>query len=271
MFRKSKLKKESDNKKECFRNAQLKVDCIWWNNEDEVAEKLTTLAMTHNRAGKEIKLGTLDYADAMDLLEEMYCDENATMLTYGLEALAKEYGYTEDMDVVNVGIEAKYSTSKSIEGLLLDIKNTYDGISDPAEKKEFINKVDGGLTTYLLEKNDRPEVHRGEVWKIKIPATVGSEFSGDRWVIVISNERHAEHSWVINVVYLDGHPVKNYMSQMIIKNSDFKEGRLEKIPSRVNITDICSIDKKKLLEKKGVVSDEFMNRLMKRIAKQLEI
>lgn len=273
MFGKSKAKKEADNKRELFKNAQYKLDRIWSDNEKEIAEKLTTIAMMNNRTDKKISLDdNLDYADAMDLIEELYCDENATMITYALEALAKEYGYVPEMDAEeDLDIEAKYTTTKSIEGLLVDIKKGYDAISDPEEQVDYISKIDGGLKNIEIDKRHRPEVHRGEIWRIHLTSTVGRETSGYRWVIVVSNEKHASVSDSINVVYIHGNPPKSPLYNLKLTNSNLKEGKLDKPISSVIFTDINTVDKKRFLEKKGVVKDPYLQQLLKCIAKQLDI
>ena len=52
---------------------------------------------------------------------------------------------------------------------------------------------------------------------------------------------------------------------------DLEDGTLEKLPSRVNITDLYTVDKKRLVEYKGRVNEAYMKKLMKRIALQLGI
>lgn len=129
------------------------------------------------------------------------------------------------------------------------------------------------MKCFIVQQKQCQHSHRAEIWKIEIPIGIGNETNGYRWVIIISNKTHARFSNTVNVVYLDGSTdgVISEESQMEIKNEDLNYGVLEKEPSRINITDIYTIDKKRLMERKGKVSGEFMGRLMKRIAYQLGI
>lgn len=141
-------------------------------------------------------------------------------------------------------------------------------------KKNLLNKIAVGMRSYEIEKdNPRLPAHRAEIWKIEIPIGIENETNGYRWVIIISNKTHARFSNTVNVVYLDASTggVINEASQMEIKNEDLNYGVLEKEPSRINITDIYTIDKKRLMERKGKVSGEIMQEVMKRIAKKLGI
>lgn len=56
---------------------------------------------------------------------------------------------------------------------------------------------------------------------------------------------------------------------MEITNDDLEDGELEKIPSRINLTDIYTMDRQCFNTYKGKVSQEFMKKLMKRVAFQL--
>lgn len=127
------------------------------------------------------------------------------------------------------------------------------------------------LRIYQMESEVRQQVHRGEIWRVEVPTGVGRETTGFRWSIVISNQKHATGSDAVNVVYITGKNVESKYSQMNISSSDLEDGTLEKLPSRVNITDLYTVDKKRLVEYKGRVNEAYMKKLMKRIALQLGI
>ena len=262
----------SEKNIELFRQAQLKLDRISTGNEEELAFKMATIAIRFNRTGEKIEMD-LDYPDAMAALESVFNEDDANLMLKALEELAKEFGYTEDMDSEEIELEQEnfWYTKESFESLLVRIKEENDSLT-AEQKSYFLNKIAGGMRSWEIEKNNnRPkEVHRGEVWKIESPISVGSETNGYRWCIIISNEKHAKCSWVVNVVYLDGEKPKNRLSHMEVKNADLEDGVYKK-QGRINITDIFTVDKKKLIERKGKVSDAFMEKLMKRIAFQLGI
>lgn len=250
-----------------FREAQLKLDRISNGNEDALAEKMEILAIRFNVKGIEIGTG-LDYPDAMTALESIFNETDADLMIKAMEELAKEFGYLPEMDNEEVETEQEmfWFTRESIASLLVRIKDEYDSSTN---KDLLKNTIAGGLRTYEINKdNSRPKAKRGEVWKIEIPVGVGRETTGFRWAIVISNSVHAQFSNTVNVIYLDGQPPKIEKSHMEIKNTDLKEGELEK-EGRVNITDIFTVDKKRMVECKGKVNDAFMKELMKRIAYQL--
>ena len=212
----------------------------------------------------------------MDALEEIYSDENAEELIQAIERVAINYGYTDEMDdeelTIDITQDMCWHTNQSLMSLLTNIKQKYDSI-DNDSKNKLADKIDGAYKAYELEEEGvRPtKVHRGEIWRAILPMGVGYETNGYRWVIIISNEKHAEISSVVNVVYMVGQDVRNPVSQLSIKQSDLRDGTLEKSKCRVNLTDIYSLDKLKLVERKVEVSAKFMKILMERIAKQLDI
>lgn len=82
-------------------------------------------------------------------------------------------------------------------------------------------------------------------------------------------ESHAKNSNTANVIFLDSSKATKKKYHLEITNEDLIDGALEKDPSRVNLGDIYTVDKKRIKDYKGKVSDEFMELLMKRIAMQL--
>lgn len=263
------FREPSDESIAKFRQVQLKLDRISDGNEEELADKMVIIAIRFNRTGKKIATD-LDYPDAMTALEMVFNEDDAKLMIKAMEELAKEFGYLPEMDNEEVKSEQEmfWYTKETIESLLVRIKDEYDSSTN---KDLLKNTIAGGLRTYEINKdNSRPKAKRGEVWKIEIPVGVGRETTGFRWAIVISNSVHAQFSNTVNVIYLDGQPPKIEKSHLEIKNTDLKEGELEK-EGRVNITDIFTVDKKRMVECKGKVSDDFMKELMKRIASQLGI
>ena len=263
------FREPSDESIAKFRQVQLKLDRISDGNEEELADKMVIIAIRFNRTGEKIATD-LDYPDAMTALEMVFNEDDAKLMIKAMEELAKEFGYLPEMDNEEVKSEQEmfWYTKETIESLLVRIKDEYDSSTN---KDLLKNTIAGGLRTYEINKdNSRPKAKRGEVWKIEIPVGVGRETTGFRWAIVISNSVHAQFSNTVNVIYLDGQPPKIEKSHLEIKNTDLKEGELEK-EGRVNITDIFTVDKKRMVECKGKVSDDFMKELMKRIASQLGI
>lgn len=138
--------------------------------------------------------------------------------------------------------------------------------NEASEQKILTHKIAGGMKLYELESNARLKVHRGEIWVVEVSTGVGRETTGIRWSLIISNTTHAKVSDAVNVVYLDGEEPKNLMSQMKINNTDLEFGTLTKQPSRINLTDLYTVDKKRFRDRKGKVTSAFMQKVMTRIA-----
>lgn|GEM_PF-6576016 len=94
-----------------------------------------------------------------------------------------------------------------------------------------------------------------------MPTGVGSETTGMRWALVISQKAHTKGSYTFNAVYLDGQAVKKSAWQMEITEADLEYGDLiketEDNKCRINLTDIYTLDRKRLMDRK-----ECMNLLM---------
>ena len=126
-----------------------------------------------------------------------------------------------------------------------------------------------------MESQPRQRVHRGEIWMVEVPTGVGSETTGMRWALVISQKAHTKGSYTFNAVYLDGQAVKKSAWQMEITEADLEYGDLiketEDNKGRINLTDIYTLDRKRLMDRKGKVNNAFMKKVMTRIASQLGI
>ena len=254
-----------------FRDATLKLDRIHnADNERDIADNIIQLCKKYNKANLDIAWD-LDYEDAMEMLEEVYNDVDANMMILAIEMLAKQYGYLPEMDeeVVDVEQEMFWYATETFPALITRIQTEYASLTQKF-KKMFTNKIASGMRSYEINKyNTRPKVERKQIWVVETPYGVGSETTGFRWSIIISNEGHAKNSNTANVVFLDGSKATNKKYHLEITNDDLTEGTFEKNPSRVNLGDIYTVDKKRIKDYKGKVSDEFMALLMKRIAMQL--
>ena len=254
-----------------FREATLKLDRIHnADNERDIADNIIQLCKKYNKANLDIAWD-LDYEDAMGMLEEVYNDVDANMMILAIEMLAKQYGYLSEMDeeVVDVEQEMFWYTTENFPSLITRIQTEYASLTQKF-KKVFTSKIASGMRSYEINRyNTRPKVERKQIWVVETPCGVGCETTGFRWSIIISNEGHAKNSNTANVIFLDGSKATNKKYHLEITNEDLKDGVLEKDPSRVNLGDIYTVDKKRIIDYKGKVSDEFMELLMKRIAMQL--
>lgn len=254
-----------------FREATLKLDRIHnADNERDIADNIIQLCKKYNKANLDIAWD-LDYEDAMGMLEEVYNDVDANMMILAIEMLAKQYGYLPEMDeeVVDVEQEMFWYTTETFPSLITRIQTEYASLTQKF-KKMFTSKIASGMRSYEINRyNTRPKVERKQIWVVESPYGVGSETTGFRWSIIISNEGHAKNSNTANVVFLDSSKATKKKYHLEITNEDLIDGALEKDPSRVNLGDIYTVDKKRIKDYKGKVSDEFMELLMNRIAMQL--
>lgn len=88
--------------------------------------------------------------------------------------------------------------------------------------------------------------------------------------IVIQNSSNnvASHTIIVVPISSSQHL---YPTHERILERDIKEGKLDKLPSKAKSDQITCIDKARMLYKMGSVTDEFMNRMEKRIVKILGI
>lgn len=123
------------------------------------------------------------------------------------------------------------------------------------------------------EKKHPKGVSRGEIYDLEITEGVGSELSDNHLVIIIQNKKGNIFSEKVNVLPIEGDGKKinpNYQKQL--KNTDLEEGRLDKNPSRVIITDILTFDKSRLKERIGKIKPEYMSKVIDpAIKRQLEL
>lgn len=255
-----------------FREATLKLDRIHnADNERDLADNIIQLCQVCNKTDLKIAWD-LDYEDAMEVLEKVYNDVDANKMISSIEMLAKRYGYLPEMDeeVVDVEQEMFWYATETFPSLITRIQTEYASQPTQNFKKAFINRIASGMRSYEINRyNTRPKVERKQIWVVESPYGVGCETTGFRWSIIISNEGHAKNSNTANVIFLDSSKATKKKYHLEITNEDLIDGALEKDPSRVNLGDIYTVDKKRIKDYKGKVSDEFMELLMNRIAMQL--
>lgn len=152
---------------------------------------------------------------------------------------------------------------------------TYGSLPTAKRQEDFKTRIAAGYRLYEMESQPRQRVHRGEIWRGEVPTGVGSETTGMRWALVISQKAHTKGSYTFNAVYLDGQAVKKSAWQMEITEADLEYGDLiketEDNKCRINLTDIYTLDRKRLMDRKGKVNNVFMKKVMTRIASQLGI
>lgn len=259
-----------------FRTAMLKLDRIHNDeNEKDLTENIMQLCSRNNKTGEKINLSeSYEFEDAMDWLEKVYNDVDADLMIMAIDQLAERYGYTSDMDeTIEIKQEQKWYSTETFESVINKSIRTYSSLPTEKQQKDFKTRIAAGYRLYEMESQPRPQVHRGENWVVEVPTGIGRETTGMRWSLIISKKQHATNSDTVNIVYIagEGEGADESPSRMQITNSDLEAGRFTKNPSRVNLTDIYTIDKKRLKRYIGKVNSAFMQKVMTRIASQIGI
>lgn len=261
-----------------FRTAMLKLDRIHNDdNEKDLTENIMQLCSRNNKTGEKIELSAgYEFEDAMDWLEKVYNDVDADLMIMAIDQLAERYGYTSDMDeTIEIEQEDKWRCWETFESVINKSIRTYGSLPTAKRQEDFKTRIAAGYRLYEMESQPRQRVHRGEIWRVEVPTGVGSETTGMRWALVISPKAHTKGSYTFNAVYLDGQAVKKEAWQMEITEADLEYGVLVKKTEdnkcRINLTDIFTLDRKRLMDRNGKVSDAFMKKVMTRIASQLGI
>jgi len=139
----------------------------------------------------------------------------------------------------------------------------------------FIRKLDLQDKVERLDKKKNKGKHpiqprRGDIYLIEFGQNVGKELSNTHMGIVVQNSSNnvASHTVIVVPISSSQHL---YSTHEKILEADIKEGKLDKLPSKAKADQMTCIDKARMLHKIGTVTDEFMSRLEKRIAKNLDI
>lgn len=136
-----------------------------------------------------------------------------------------------------------------------------------------ISKENRRLRALDEERKHPKGVSRGEIYNLEITEGIGSELSNNHLVVIIQNKKGNIFSEKVNVLPIEGDGKKfnpNYQKQLT--NSDLEEGRLDKDPSRIIITDIMTFDKARLNGRIGKIKPEYMQKVIDpAIKRQLEL
>lgn len=138
----------------------------------------------------------------------------------------------------------------------------------------FIYKFDLIDKSNESEKNRKKNIHpvrprKGDIYLVEFGQNIGKELNNIHMGIVMQNSLKNSVSSTIIVVPISSSS-KIYDTHEILLESDVIEGKLNKIPSKAKAEQISCIDKSRLIHKIGKVSLEFIARLEKKIAKNLD-
>lgn len=172
---------------------------------------------------------------------------------------------------------------KTVDNLLQATKTLYvqsnsdkllDRLSDLPALEAMENSAAANDVVRQLDKRKlhpiRPK--RGEVYLAKITTNVGAELNGQHLVVIIQNNKSNLFANKVNVVVIEGDGNKinpDYHIQLL--SADMISGRLDKDPSRIVTSDILTIDKSRLKQRIGRISDPKIKQLNAKLRKQLSL
>lgn len=139
----------------------------------------------------------------------------------------------------------------------------------------FIRKLDLQDKAEKLDKKKNKGKHpiqprKGDIYLIEFGQNIGKELSNTHMGIIVQASSNNVASHTVLVVPISSSP-KFYPTHERIQKEDIKTGKLDKLPSKAKGDQLTCIDKARMLYKIGSVTDDFMQRLEKRIMKNLDI
>lgn len=139
----------------------------------------------------------------------------------------------------------------------------------------FIRKLELQDKVEIFDKKKNKGKHpikprRGDIYLIEFGQNIGKELSNTHMGIIIQSTSNnvASHTVIVVPISSSQHL---YNTHERILEKDIKEGMLDKLPSKAKVDQITCIDKARILYKIGSVTNDFMIRLDKRIAKNLDM
>ena len=113
---------------------------------------------------------------------------------------------------------------------------------------------------------------RGEIYNAYITEGVGSELCGNHPIIILQNTKANIYSEKVNILPIEGDGMRiNVRYHVQLTENELCSGRLVKIPSRVIVTDIMTIDKARLGRKIGCITPQCFESIEKLLRRQLNI
>lgn len=139
----------------------------------------------------------------------------------------------------------------------------------------FIHKFDLIDKSQTLEASRKNKLHpirprKGEIYLIEFGQNIGNELCNTHMGIIMQDSIKNSISSTVVVIPISSSP-KLYDTHEKILQEDVVEGKLNKLPSKAKAEQITCIDKARLIYKVGKLSNNFMQRLEKRILKNLDI
>lgn len=153
-------------------------------------------------------------------------------------------------------------------------RNTKKRLSDIIILDEIDNSATANGFLQRLEEHKMHPVRpkRGEVYLATITTGAGSELSGQHLVVIISNNKGNLYASKVIVAAIEGDGKKiNPTYHVQMSGADLDNGRLDKDPSRIVVSEILTVDKARLQKRIGHLSKDKMDELNKKLIAQLDL
>ena len=109
-------------------------------------------------------------------------------------------------------------------------------------------------------------MNRGEIYYADLSPVIGSEQGGYRPVLILQNNKGNKYSTTVIVAPISSRMTKNDLPTHVIIETPFLEKK-----SVILLEQIRTIDKKRIDERLGVLSQEFMEKVNQAIKTSLDI
>lgn len=139
----------------------------------------------------------------------------------------------------------------------------------------FIYKFDLNEKSKKLEKNRKNNLNpirprKGEIYLIEFGQNIGRELCNIHMGIIMQNSYKNSISSTVVVIPISSSPKLCDTHEKILEK-DIEEGKLNKLPSKAKAEQITWIDRSRLIYKIGKMTPQFVDRLEKRLLKNLDI
>lgn len=126
-----------------------------------------------------------------------------------------------------------------------------------------------------LRQRDKDKFHpikprRGEVYLAQLGENIGKEINNQHLVMIIQNNKGNLYANTVVCIPISSSG-KLYPPHEKILATDIKQGRLDKLPSKAKTEQIQYLDKARLIHKVAELKPDIINRICKRLKKNLDI
>lgn len=174
-----------------------------------------------------------------------------------------------------------------IDDLKLNLESILEKIDDAALYKtnEVLSSIEmkyrltkqsneHALAKKKHEKRFHPvrPIRRGIYNVFLSPDSVGKELKNNHLCVIISNPNKNKFSEKVNIVPIEGDGARiDPKNNLKLTNADLEEGNLDKIPSKIIVGDIMTIDKARIGNFIGKLKNDKFTQLMDMVKDQLDI